>query len=172
MNYTNTNLETLAIENTLLYPPFDNSITSYTAEVSNSVSNLNILAIPEAESANAEIVWDNDLKEGNNLITINVIAQDGITKKTYEINVYKRNEEEEAVYNEEQQLNKERLEEIYNLENTTATTTATSGERLNQKTIINRKINEWNIFLLITIGALIIFVSVNVFKRWKKFHLK
>lgn len=35
----NTNLETLAIENTLLYPPFENDITKYEAEVSNETSN-------------------------------------------------------------------------------------------------------------------------------------
>ena len=39
----NTNLEVLAIEDTLLNPPFDNTVTQYDTEVSNTVTNLNII---------------------------------------------------------------------------------------------------------------------------------
>lgn len=95
----NTNLETLAIENVLLYPAFSNSVTNYDAEVSNSTTELNILAIPEDEEAFADIVRDDVLIEGDNIITINVTAADGVTKKTFVINVYRRSKEEEESVN-------------------------------------------------------------------------
>ena len=113
LELANTNLETLAIENTLLYPAFDTSVINYQAEVSNSVNNLNILAVPENQNASVEIVKDNELKEGNNLIKIIVTAQNGITRKQYEVNVYKRNQEEELNYQKEQEENQDKLQEIY-----------------------------------------------------------
>ena len=85
----NTNLETLAIENVLLYPAFDNSITSYTAEISGEITKLNMLAIPENEEATAIIEGNEDLKEGDNLITVKVLSKDKTTEKVYEINVIK-----------------------------------------------------------------------------------
>ena len=86
----NTNLETLAIENVLLYPAFDNSITSYTAEISSEITELNMLAIPENEEATAIIEGNEDLKEGDNLITVKVLSKDKTTEKFYEINVIKK----------------------------------------------------------------------------------
>lgn len=162
----NTNLETLAIENTLLYPAFDNAVTSYTAEVSNSATNLNILAIPEIETAKAEIVWDNNLKEGNNLINVNVTASDGVTKKMYEINVYKRNQEEEAIYQAEQQENQEKLEKIYNSENVSENTYV--SEYTSYSTVVEKKANGLMIVISIVIAVFVLFV---VFKIWKKSEL-
>ena len=43
------------------------------------------------------------MKTGQNQVIINVTAVNGITTKKYYINAYKRNEEEEKTYNEEQQ---------------------------------------------------------------------
>lgn len=114
----NTNLETLAIENAILTPPFDNNVTKYTTEVSNELEDVNILAIPENEKANVKIMGKDDLKEGNNIITISVIAENGTTKKEYEINVYKRNETEEKEYLEDEENNEEELEEAYDIEYT------------------------------------------------------
>ena len=109
----NTNLETLAIENALLYPAFDTNIINYNTEVSNSLKTVNLLAIPENEKATVEIEKDDILKDGNNEIKITVTAANGYTKKRYVISVYKRNSEEEDKYQEEQKANQEKLNEIY-----------------------------------------------------------
>ena len=51
--------------------------------------------------------------ESNNVIKITVTARNGFTKKDYNINVYKRNSEEEAKYQEEQKNSQEKLNQIY-----------------------------------------------------------
>lgn len=108
----NTNLETLAIQNYLLYPNFDNTVTNYNVEVSNDTNNINLLAIPEDEEAKIEIDKNDKLQEGNNTIKITVTAKNNYTKKVYNINVYKRNENEEKEYKLEQEENKELLNNI------------------------------------------------------------
>ncbi len=60
-NMVNTNLEILAIENVLLYPPFDTNVTKYDIEISNETSKLNILAVPENEKASVQITGNDDL---------------------------------------------------------------------------------------------------------------
>lgn len=70
----NNNLEILAIENTLLYPPFDMANTNYKAEISSKLDSINILAIPQNESGVVKINGNSNLKQGNNLITIVVTA--------------------------------------------------------------------------------------------------
>ena len=109
----NTNLETLAVENYLLYPAFDTTNTNYNVEVGNNIEQINLLAIPENENATVEINKNDILQEGNNRIRITVTARNGFTKRDYNINVYKRNSEEEAKYQEEQKNNQEKLNQIY-----------------------------------------------------------
>ncbi len=115
----NTNLEVLAIENELLNPPFDTTTTHYNLEISNETTSLNVFAVPEDEKANIQIEGKDDLKEGNNLIKITVTAQNGFSKKVYEVNVYKRNLEEENKYKQELKENQEKLEQIYETQNMT-----------------------------------------------------
>lgn len=98
----NTNLEILAIEYYDIYPEYSNNITNYEIQISNSEENINILAIPEEMDASVEIKGNTDLKEGSNTVEVLVTARNGITKKTYIIEVYKRNKEEEKIYQEEQ----------------------------------------------------------------------
>lgn len=98
----NTNLETLAVEYYDIYPEYSDNITNYEIQISNSEENINILAIPEDMDASVEIKGNTDLKEGSNTVEVLVTARNGITKKTYIIRVYKRNEEEEKIYQEEQ----------------------------------------------------------------------
>ena len=112
----NTNLETLAIENYLLYPAFDNTVTNYNVEVGNNTEQINLLAIPEDENATVEINKEDTLKEGNNVIKITVTARNGFTKKEYLINIYKRNSEEEEKYQEEKKENQEKLNQIYEIQ--------------------------------------------------------
>ena len=116
----NTNLETLAIENYLLFPAFDNTVTNYNVEVGNNTEQINLLAIPEDEQATVEINKNDTLQEGNNTIKIIVTARNDYTTKEYNINVYKRNSEEEAKYQEEQKENQEKLNQIYEIQRTSS----------------------------------------------------
>ena len=110
-----TNLETLAIENEILYPAFGNNINDYDIEISNNVSNLNILAIPEDENASVLINGNENLIEGDNKITVKVKSQSGV-ERNININVHKRNDIEEAEYSAHKGDLKEELEEAYKIE--------------------------------------------------------
>lgn len=112
----NTNLETLAIENELLFPEFNNDETTYKVEVSNEVTKLNLLAIPENEKASISVLGNEDLKEGNNDIKILVTAENGFTKKEIIIKVYKRSQSEEEAYLTNQAKKEELLKNAYTLE--------------------------------------------------------
>lgn len=122
LELANTNLETLAIEDTLLYPPFDNAETNYKAEISENTEKLNILAIPQNEKAKVQIVGNDNLKIGKNIVEITVTAVNGITKRKYQIEVYKRNEEQESEYNKEQEEMRLKLEEAYKIEKLSSNT--------------------------------------------------
>ena len=110
----NTNLETLAVENTFLYPSFDTTITEYKIEVSKDTENLNILAIPEDEKAKVTIEGNTNIKIGDNPILINVLAEDGVTYRKYKIIAHKRNEKEEQQYEEQEKIEAEELAVILN----------------------------------------------------------
>lgn len=112
MQTANTNLETLAIENVTLSPEFNNNITQYNAEISNTVSRLNILAIPENVQEQVIVEGNENLKEGNNEVTIKVIAQNNVTERVYRINVYKRNNGEEVSQKQEQEAKIARVSAI------------------------------------------------------------
>ena len=108
----NANLETLAIEDVTLEPEFTNNIYEYNATVSNTTQKLNILAIPEKINAHVEITGGENLEIGNNQIYIQVVAENGYTKKQYIVNVYKRNEEEQKQVDEERKINIQKLNAI------------------------------------------------------------
>ena len=113
----NAKLETLAIENVTLEPEFANDIYQYDAIVSNTTENLNILAIPERQNAKVEVAGGENLQYGNNVVNIQVIAENGYMIKQYKINVYRRNEEEQKIADEEQQLNIQKLNAILEEQN-------------------------------------------------------
>ena len=153
----NTNLETLAIENTLFYPNFQNDITSYTAEISEEIQNLNILAIPENENANVSIYGNDNLNEGNNIVKITVTAPNRYTKKEITINIYKRNKEEEIKYDEEQKNMENKLEEAYEIEKVSSDETGQNVKE-NQKDKI-----KYNLYIpIIIILILSIFITIYI----------
>ena len=104
----NANLETLAIRQGALNPEFDPDITKYKTEIANDVDKLDFLAIPQKENATLNVSGNGEMKVGNNKIEIVVLAEDGITSKKYEIEVYRRNENEEAK-NKENQIEAQRI---------------------------------------------------------------
>lgn len=114
----NANLENLAIEHAILSPEFSNQITRYNTQVSNELIQLNILAVPENEQGTIEILGNNNLNEGNNKIEIKITAPNGFTQRVYEIDVYKRNRQEEEIYNQEVAKVQQRLEDAYSVNKT------------------------------------------------------
>ncbi len=91
----NANLENLAIENVTLEPEFNTDIIQYNATIGSSHETLNILAVPQIEDAQVNIQGTDNIQFGENIITISVIAKDGVTTKDYVINLYKKTLEEE-----------------------------------------------------------------------------
>lgn len=91
----NANLENLAIENVTLNPEFNEEVLQYTAEIESDINVLNILAVPKIEGATVSIQGNENIVFGENVITISVIAKDGVTKKDYIINLYKKTLQEE-----------------------------------------------------------------------------
>lgn len=128
LEMANTNLENLAIEYAILSPEFNEQITRYNTQVANEINQLNILAIPENEKGKVEILGNNNLNEGNNKIEIKVTAPNGFTQRIYEINVYRRNKQEETMYDQEVDKVKKRLEEAYSV-NKEVSENDNSGER-------------------------------------------
>lgn len=110
----NANLETLAIENVMLEPEFNPDVTSYNAIIGSDVENIRILAIPQIEGASVQVTGADNIVFGDNTITVNVIAKDGVTNKEYIIKLYKTTPKEENQNNvivEEEQNNKEPIQE-------------------------------------------------------------
>ena len=149
----NTNLETLAIQNYLLYPNFDNTVTNYNVEVSNDTNNINLLAIPEDEEAKVEIDKNDKLQEGNNTIKITVTAKNNFTKKVYKINVYRRNENEEKEYKLKQEENKELLNNIQR-------TSTSQDDNNNQKQTEEQNKDMYLILTLIILLIILIFTVI------------
>ena len=112
INSANANLETLAVENFTLSPEYEENITNYNTEVSKDTQELNVLAIPNNMNAKVEIKGNENLQYGKNRITVTVTAQNGVTKKKYLIDVYKRNEAEEIENDKKQNEIIENAEQV------------------------------------------------------------
>ena len=108
----NANLENLAIRDVMLSPEFDTNVTKYRLEVASNVETLDILAVPQKENAKVKMDKPDQLKVGDNKIDITVVAENGITKKKYEIIVHRRNEQEQVNFEEE---TKEQAEVLNNI---------------------------------------------------------
>lgn len=133
-------------------------MTNYVAEVSNDTISLNILAIPEIETAKAEIVKDDELKEGDNLITINVTATDGLTKKVYKVNVYKRSKEDEILYEQEQEENRKKLEEIYDAQK--VSTDITTDDKINNETNSETSNSKVKLIIILAIIGIVVIITI------------
>lgn len=144
----NASLENLAIENVALIPEFSADIFEYNTKIGSSFSNLNILAVPQIEGASVTIQGNENLQFGENIITISVVAKDGVTKNDYIINVYKKTLEEE-----EQEAR------------------VTSIEETNEEDIDKNNFNIGTvIFLVIVIGSIggLIFIIVRKYIKERK----
>lgn len=163
-NKANANLETLAIQNYTLEPEFQNNITNYYAEVANTETLVNILAIAEDSSANVKIEGNNDLKYGSNNVVVTVTARDGITDKKYNIEIYKRNDEEENVYKEEI---KENNEEVNMLLEEKSIETAENKENQAEDNEVNGK-SKVIVIVVIIVAIIVIGVVIIAVRKYTR----
>lgn len=108
----NANLENLAVRQAFLNPEFSADETNYKIEVDNQVEKIDILAIPQSEKAEVTITGNEKMEIGNNVIQINVVAEDKMTNKKYEMIVHRRSQQEQEQYEEETKVQAERLSTI------------------------------------------------------------
>ena len=94
-------LASLSIQNIELSPKFETNVYEYTAKYIGEDTTLQIEANPTNEEYQVEIVGNEDLKEGENLITILVSDSDGNNVATYQITVNKSLVDEEALAREQ-----------------------------------------------------------------------
>lgn len=84
----NAELESLQIEGYNIYPTFKSNIYSYNLNINEKVNLLDIKAVSQNENATIEIDGNENLQEGENIIKINVTAENNETIRTYKINTY------------------------------------------------------------------------------------
>lgn len=166
LEQANANLETLAIENVILEPEFANDIYEYNTIVTNTTENLNILAIPEKQTANVQISGGSNLVYGNNEILINVIAENGYTKKEYKVNVYRRNEEEQKLADEQKQIEIQKLNAILESQNEENLEKSENNESTQSNIAETIKENKWKIVVAIIIVIAILSIVIYRIKSY------
>ena len=86
----NANLKSLSLDGVSIKPDFKADVTSYTTEVGSDVGEITVNARVEDTKSTVDVKGNTGLKEGENVITVSVSAEDG-TNKIYEIKVTKKN---------------------------------------------------------------------------------
>ena len=128
-------------------------------EIPNKTEKIEILAIPQSQKATVSISGNNEMKVGNNKIQINVIAEDGITNKKYELIVHRRNEQEELKYEQEKENGAEKLSTILEEQNN-----GSNVEEIKQ----DKNSNIIWIIGTIALGSILIIGILYIKKRQKK----
>lgn len=154
---SSTSLETLEVEDVILYPNFDNSNYEYNGQVSVDTSDINILAIPENEKASVNIK-KSKLKEGNNKIIVVVTSEDKKYSKEYILNIYKRNSIEEKEYLEYKEKNNERLEKAYDI-----AYTINENDEDDIAFLENAQVEDFNFFQIIGVLTLLLVLIAIIF---------
>ncbi len=84
-------LKSLSVSGYTLNPKFKSSTTSYTINVANTVTGLNVSAVPNNSKAKVTVTGNKSWKVGVNTITIKVTAENG-NIKNYTVNVIRADE--------------------------------------------------------------------------------
>ena len=90
---TDSTLSSLSIAEVAITPEFNKDVKEYAITVPNEVTKLNITAIPTDSKASVSVTEYEELKEGENTITISVTAEDGTTKTDYVIKATRQKKE-------------------------------------------------------------------------------
>lgn len=102
VNEENSNgLSELKINDLALSPEFKTNVYEYTVKYIGENTKLNIEASPTDEDYVVEVIGNNDLQEGENIITILVSESNGDNVATYQVTVNKSLVDEEAIAREE-----------------------------------------------------------------------
>ena len=96
-------LSELKIENLELTPKFETNVYEYSAKYIGEKTALDIQAIVTEPTYIAEVVGNENLKEGENIVTILVSDKDGKNIATYQININKTKVDEEAIAKQEEE---------------------------------------------------------------------
>lgn len=94
-------LSMLKIKDLNLSPEFKTNIYEYTANYIGENTKLEMETIPTNEDYNVEIIGNEDIQEGENIITILVSQKNGDNVATYQITINKSLVDEEAIAREE-----------------------------------------------------------------------
>ena len=100
----------LKFENLTLEPEFSTNVYEYTLKYIGKETKLNIETKPTSENYIVEIIGNDNLEEGENIITILVSEKNGDNVATYQITVNKSLEDYEAIARE--QARKEKTQKI------------------------------------------------------------
>lgn len=82
-------LKSLKIAGTNIETNFKEDVFNYEVEINEDLNKLDIEAVASEEGATIEILGNENLQEGENLITIIVTSKDGENKATYQVKVTK-----------------------------------------------------------------------------------
>lgn len=136
-------LSGLEITDATLSPNFDSMTNDYTLTVGLDIEKLDIITTTEDPSAKVVIKGNEDLKEGENTITITVTSSDGESKQVYTLIVTKEELKEDTLEEEKENITTSKVEK--------------------------KKNNTWLIVLLSIVGlALIVVAFLIIFKTKKK----
>ena len=83
----------MSIAEGAITPEFNKDVKEYAITVPNEVTKLNITATPTDSKATVSVTEYEELKEGENIITISVTAEDGTTKTDYVIKATRQRKE-------------------------------------------------------------------------------
>ena len=160
----NTNLETLSIENITLEPEFEASVTNYKATVENNISQVNILAIPENINAKVSIEKDSELKVGNNIANITVLAEDGISQKKYVVNIHRMNEEEQKEFEKKREEEQKKLGEL--LSTNENNVVVNNGTQVSENKNTRKNIDL--IIIVVILTSIVVLIAYLYHKKHKK----
>ena len=161
----NSDLAILAVENYSLTPEFSSNVTNYSIEIPNNINEVNILAVPNNIDSTVKVVGNDNLKFGENNIEITVIAPNGITQKTYNLRVYKRNEAEEEKYEEEQETKVEQdtaIVDKISSEEVIDEINEIEADNINNEEMKNDNTNKTENVVFMIIGTILVIVVIGV----------
>lgn len=83
--YSDSSLDFLEVENCELDPAFDSAIFDYVLKIPYSVKEVSVKAVPKNQNAFCFVEGDGKVEDLGSVITVTVIAEDGISKSDYRL---------------------------------------------------------------------------------------
>ena len=99
-------LSSLKLENIELSPEFKTNVYEYTAKYTGDSNKIDVKAVATEPKYVVDITGNDDLKDGENIITILVSDSEGNNVATYQVTLTKSTVDEEAVAKEQEEANK------------------------------------------------------------------